>query len=89
VTIVERGAERPECRCGRPLPRPRLLGRHVLEGAAIIPAAVSGVLMVGDRLSATVPMGAAPGPEVTRARPKSSSLAPVLVSMTLPGFKSR
>ena len=45
--------------------------------------------MVGDRLSATVPMGAAPGPEVTRARPKSSSLAPVLVSMTLPGFKSR
>ena len=53
----------------------------------IVPSTVSGWLMVGVWLSAE-PLGPAVGP-APRASPKSMSLAPPLVSMTLPGFKSR
>jgi hypothetical protein len=46
--------------------------------------------MVGDCVSAAMvallPLPASP---VARARPKSISLAPLFVSMMLPGFKSR
>ena len=59
----------------------------------IIPAPVSGVARVGVWLSSTdgpgeLPAAAAFGP-MTRASPKSSSLAPDLVSMTFEGLRSR
>ena len=51
-----------------------------------LPASVSGLACVGnvERPPAAIPAGSA-----IRARPKSSSLAPVFVSMTLPGLRSR
>ncbi len=57
----------------------------------IVPSAVSGCAMVGDWVSAAIdtPLLGAPASPVARARPKSISLAPLLVSMMFPGLRSR
>jgi len=58
----------------------------------IVPCAVKGVPSVGDsRIGSPVPLPTPAGPviPVTRASPKSISLAPDFVSMTLPGLRSR
>jgi hypothetical protein len=51
----------------------------------MVPSTVNGVVMVGDAaMLFSLAMGIA-----AFANPKSSSLAPSLVSMTLPGLRSR
>ena len=53
----------------------------------IAPSLVSGCVIVGETLSAAPLLLAGVAP--TRANPKSISFAPVLVSITFPGFRSR
>ncbi len=57
----------------------------------IVPSAVSGPAIVGDCVSVATltPLPGRPAGAAARARPKSISLAPALVSITLPGFRSR
>jgi hypothetical protein len=68
------------------LPALELLRRHVLERADNEALSVRGVVAVGSAVR--LPEVPAPG-SCTLARPKSGSLAPPLVSMILPGFRSR
>ena len=51
----------------------------------IVPAVVSGFASVGSAVEPET----APSPAPERARPKSRSFAPVFVSITLPGLRSR
>jgi hypothetical protein len=51
----------------------------------IVPEPVRGEVAVGEAVTSSTP----PAGSVTFARPKSSSLAPEGVSITLPGFRSR
>ena len=77
----------PRCRCARRPRALRLLGRHVLDRAEDRARRGRRRRRSSSLSMADIEIGTAG--RVSFARPKSSSFAPVFVSMMLPGLRSR